>query len=111
MLLINKKDSNMNNLSLKKLSITVVVASLASNLVFADSGDSNSLANVTQSTSSFAQLITDYDVDKNNTLSVQELVKNEKLTKIFAQLDTNADQEISEAEFKQYLAKLKKSLS
>lgn len=101
----------MKNISLKNLSITVLFASLASNFVFANNDMGKSLPKIEKPVSSFSQLITDYDVDKNNTLSVKELAKNEKLTKAFAQLDVNADNEISEAEFNQYLANMKKSLS
>jgi len=101
----------MKNISLKKLSITVVVASLASNLVFANNDMSKALAKVEQPMSSFSQLITDYDTDKNNTLSAKELAKNEKLTKVFAQLDANGDKEVSEQEFNQFLGKMKKSLT
>jgi len=101
----------MNNLSLKNLSITVVVASLVSNLVFANNDISKALPKVEQSVPSFSQLITDYDADKNNTLSAEELAKNNKLTKAFGQLDANGDKEISEQEYNQYLANLKKSLS
>ena len=36
-------------------------------------------------------MITDYDTDKSNTLSAKELTKNDKLTKIFAQIDANGD--------------------
>jgi len=101
----------MNNLSLKKLSITVIVASLASNIVFASPDISKTLDKVEHPVSSFSQLLTDYDADKNQTLSAKELAKNAKLTKIFAQLDANGDKEVSEQEYNQYLAKLKKSLS
>jgi Ca2+-binding EF-hand superfamily protein len=101
----------MKNISLKKLSITVVVASLASNLVFANNDMGKALAKVEQPMSSFSQLITDYDTDKNNTLSAKELAKNEKLTKVFAQLDANGDKEVSEQEFNQFLSKMKKSLT
>ena len=101
----------MKNISLKKLSITVVVASLASHLVFANNDMGKALAKVEQPMSSFSQLITDYDTDKNNTLSAKELAKNEKLTKVFAQLDANGDKEVSEQEFNQFLSKMKKSLT
>ena len=101
----------MKNISLKKLSITVVVASLASNLVFANNDMGKALEKVEQPMSSFSQLITDYDTDKNNTLSAKELAKNEKLTKVFAQLDANGDKEVSEQEFNQFLSKMKKSLT
>ena len=100
----------MNNISLKKLSITVIVASLASNLVFANNDVSKALPKMAEPTSSFSQLVTDYDTDQSTTLSAAELVKNDKLTKIFAQLDTNGDKEINEKEFNQYIAKMKKSL-
>ncbi len=100
----------MKNISLKKLSISVVLASLASNLVFANNDMSKALAKVEQPMSSFAQLITDYDADKSNTLSAKELAKNEKLTKVFAQLDANGDKEVSEQEFNLFLTKMKKSL-
>ena len=97
----------MKNISLKKLSITVVVASLASNLLFANSDMNEALPKVEQPMSSFSQLITDYDADKNNTLSDKELAKNEKLSQIFAQLDANGDKEISEQEYNLYLKTMK----
>lgn len=101
----------MKTISLKKLSITVVVASLASNFAFANSDMDKALPKVEQPVSSFSQLISDYDTDKNNTLSDKELAKNDKLTQIFAQLDTNGDKEVSEQEFNLYLKKMKKSLT
>jgi len=100
----------MNNISLKKLSITVIVASLASNLVFANNDVSKTLPKMAEPTSSFSQLITDYDADESNSLSAKELADNDKLTAIFAKLDVNGDKEINEKEFNQYLAKMKKSL-
>ncbi|MBA6341795.1 hypothetical protein H4J59_12445 [Colwellia sp. MB02u-10] len=100
----------MNNMSLKKLSITVVVASLASNLAFANNDVTKTTLKVAEPTSSFSQLVTDYDVDKSNSLSANELAKNETLTKVFVQLDINGDTEINEEEFNQYLAKMKKHL-
>ncbi|MGB1201449.1 MAG: hypothetical protein ACPG5R_07785 [Cognaticolwellia aestuarii] len=101
----------MKNISLKTLSITVVVASLASNFVFASDDMSKASLKVEQPVSSFSQLISDYDTDKNNTLSIKELAKNDKLAKAFEQLDVNGDKEISEEEFNQYLDKMKKSLT
>ncbi|ARD43767.1 hypothetical protein [Colwellia sp. PAMC 21821] len=109
-LLINQKDSGMNNISLKKLSITVVLASLASNLVFAHNDNNKKLSNEVVPASSFSQLVTDYDTDDNNTLSAAELAENDKLTKAFNLIDINDDKEINEKEFNQYLANIKKSL-
>jgi len=100
----------MNNIFLKKMSITVVVASLASNLAFANNDVTKSTLKVAEATASFSQLVTDYDVDKSNSLSAKELAKNETLTKVFVQLDSNGDTEINEEEFNQYLAKMKKYL-
>jgi hypothetical protein len=100
----------MNNIFLKKMSITVVVASLASNLAFANNDVTKSILKVAEATASFSQLVTDYDVDKSNSLSAKELAKNETLTKVFVQLDSNGDTEINEEEFNQYLAKMKKYL-
>ena len=101
----------MNNISLKKLSIIVVVASLVSNFVFANNDAIKTLPEVVVETSYFSQLITDYDTDKSNSLSEKELVKNDKLSKIFNKLDLDGNKEINEKEFNQYLTKLKKSLS
>ncbi len=101
----------MKNISLTKLSITVVVAALASNFVFASNELSNVVAKVESSAPSFSQLIADYDLDKNNTLSIDELAKNVSLSKIFTKVDANSDQQISEQEFAQYLQSLNKSLS
>jgi hypothetical protein len=100
----------MNNMSLKKLSITVVVVSLASNLAFANNDVAKTTLKVAEPTATFSQLVTDYDVDKSNSLSANELAKNETLTKVFVQLDSNGDTEINEEEFNQYLAKMKKYL-
>lgn len=100
----------MNNIFLKKMSITVVVASLASNFAFANNDVTKSTLKVAEATASFSQLVTDYDVDKSNSLSAKELAKNETLTKVFVQLDSNGDTEINEEEFNQYLAKMKKYL-
>ena len=93
------------------MSITVVVASLASNFVFANNDMNKELPKVAQPVSSFSQLRTDYHADKNNTLSSDELAKNDKLSKFFSQLDANGDKQLSEQEFNQYLAIMKKSLS
>jgi hypothetical protein len=100
----------MNNRSSKKLSITVVVASLVSNFVFAHNDVTKALPKVAEPTSSFSQLVTDYDADKSNTLNAKELAENVKLTKVFDQLDVNGDKEINEKEFNQYLINIKKSL-
>lgn len=101
----------MNNISLKKLSITVVVASLASNLVFAGNDINKVLPKVEKPSSSFSQLVASYDADKSNTLSADELAKNDTLSKVFAKVDVNGDKQISEKEFNQYLDSMKKSLS
>ena len=101
----------MKNMSLKKISITVVVASLASNFVFAHNDISKVLTKVEKPSSSFSQLVANYDVDKNNTLSADELAKNDTLSKIFKKVDANGDKQISEQEFNQYLDSMKKSLS
>ncbi|TWX68928.1 hypothetical protein [Colwellia sp. C1TZA3] len=100
----------MNNISLKKLSITVVVASIASNFAFANNHVIKATPKVAEPTSSFSQLVVDYDVDKSNSLNATELAENEILTKVFVQLDINGDTEINEEEFNQYLAKMKKHL-
>ena len=109
-LLINQKDSGMNNISLKKLSITVVLASLASNLVFAHNDANKIHPNPVVPASSFSQLVIDYDTDESNTLSAAELTENDKLTEAFDQIDINSDKEINEQEFNQYIASIKKSL-
>ena len=101
----------MKNISLKTLSITVVVASLASNFVFASNDMTKSLEKVEQPVSSFSQLISDYDTDENNTLSLKELAGNDKLVKVFQQLDVNGDKEVSEQEFNQHLKEMKKTLN
>jgi hypothetical protein len=101
----------MKNMSLKKVSITVVVASLASNFVFANNDISKVLTKVEKPSSSFSQLVANYDADKNNTLSADELANNDTLSKIFKKVDANGDKEISEQEFNQYLDSMKKSLS
>lgn len=101
----------MNNLSLKNLSIIVVVASLVSNFVFAHNKEvSLVVPNAEASKLSFSQLVTDYDIDKSNTLSKSELSSNEILIKSFEKLDSNSDSELNEAELKQFLENKKKSL-
>lgn len=100
----------MNNISLKRLSITVVVASLASNIVFANN-DISTVLTKAEKPSSFAKLISKYDSDKSNTLSAKELANNDKLSKDFAKVDVNGDKQISEKEFNNYLESMKKSLS
>lgn len=100
----------MNNFSLKKLSITVVVASLASNLVFANNDINKALPKIAEAPLSFFQLVTDYDTDKSNSLSAKELATNDELTKAFDQVDVNGDKEINEKEFNEHLAKTKKVL-
>ncbi|MBA6417247.1 hypothetical protein H4J50_14610 [Colwellia sp. 6M3] len=100
----------MNSFSLKTLSITVVAASLVSSIVFAGNDVSKSLPKMSDKAASFSKLVADYDMDKNNTLSIAEVAKNDMLTKNFAKIDANSDQEISEEEFNQYLANMKKSL-
>ncbi len=92
----------MSNLSLKKLSIAVVVASLASNLAFANNEIKTVIPKVDKPTPSFSQLVANYDVDKSNTLSVAELSDNDTITSIFAKIDINQDKQISEREFNDY---------
>lgn len=101
----------MSNISLKNLSIAVVVASLASNLAFANNEIKTVIPKVEKPTSSFSQLVANYDADKSNTLSADELSKNKTLTKVFAKVDANGDKQISEQEFNQYFDSVKKSLS
>lgn len=101
----------MSNLSLKKLSIAVVVASLASNLAFANNDIKSVVPKVEKPTSSFSQLVASYDADKNNTLSADELSNNKTLSKVFSKVDANGDKQISEQEFNNYLDSIKKSLS
>ncbi len=101
----------MSTISLKKLSITVVVASLVSNVVFANSDINKVLPKAKQPAMSFSQLIASYDADKNNALSAKELSANKVLSKNFKKVDTNGDQQISEQEFNIYLENMKKSLS
>lgn len=101
----------MNNISLKKLSIIVVAASLTSNLVFANNDISKVLPKVEKTSSSFSQLVASYDADKNNTLSADELAKNATLSKVFTKVDANGDKQISEQEFNQYIEHMRKSLS
>ena len=73
----------MKNISLKTLSITVVVASLASNFVFASDDMSKASLKVEQPVSSFSQLISDYDTDKNNTLSIKLLATADRTKSTF----------------------------
>lgn len=113
-LLLNVKGLIMNTISLKKLSFAVVVASLVSNLAFAND---KVMAKVGASVESFSELVAVYDTDKNNQLSAQELANSakgkNKLTKVFSQIDANGDKQISEEEFTQYIAltKVQKPLS
>lgn len=94
----------MSNISLKNLSIAVVVASLASNLAFANNEIKTVIPKVEKPTSSFSQLIANYDADKSNTLSADELSKNDTITSIFAKIDVNLDKQISEREFNDYFS-------
>lgn len=94
----------MSNISLKNLSIAVVVASLASNLAFANNEIKTVIPKVEKPTSSFSQLVANYDADKSNTLSADELSENDTITSIFAKIDVNLDKQISEREFNDYFS-------
>jgi hypothetical protein len=91
----------MNNISFKKLSMTVAIALLASNLAFANDGAINTTLKVAEPTATFFQLVTDYDVNKSNSLTANKLAENGILTKFFVQLDINGDTGIKEEECNQ----------
>ncbi|MDG1751491.1 MAG: hypothetical protein P8I03_07510 [Thalassotalea sp.] len=59
--------------------------------------------------SKFAMLVEKFDLDKDGLLSKAEIEssKSEKLLTVFSKIDLNTDSGISEAEFNQYIAKVK----
>ena len=108
----------MNNFNIKKISMSLVVASLVSSTAFANSDTSDALIEKTESAISvieivgssiptFSELVKQYDADNNETLNVQELVENAKLTEAFYVVDVNADNEINSDEYNQYVESLK----
>ena len=109
----------MNNISLMKISLIVVAATLASCFVSADDDikkDINKLKQeVKQSINklnteidkqpSFSDLIAKLDRNNNGQLSKSEitLTNNELLEKAFNKIDLNADAEITQKEFETFL--------
>jgi len=112
-IIINKiKDSNMNNSSIKKIALSLTVASLFSGTAFANSDtNENVIKKVQSSMPAFSQLIRQYDTDKNETLNAKEVVRSMKLTKAFELIDVNKDKEISNNEYSIYVESMKKSVS
>ena len=117
------KGIEMNNISLKKVTLIVSSCVLASYFVSADDKVTNlstptveAISAKVATTESLAATITDisalltkFDSDKNGLLNKEEVVasKHELLTKHFKDIDQNADAEISAGELKQYFTAMK----
>jgi len=102
----------MNNLNIKKIALSLAVASLFSGTAFANTDTSDAvIKKVQDSMPTFSQLVRQYDADKNETLNAKELVRSMKLTKAFDLIDVNKDKEISNNEYSMYIESIKKTIS
>ncbi len=108
----------MQAISLKKVTIVVISLIIVSHFASANGNDlSNELqtvgtgiSNITNSNSTkFNQLIKEFDLDKNDLLSRDEikLIKRERLLKQFSTIDLNSDSSISKDEFNQFMTQAK----
>jgi len=102
----------MNNLNIKKIAVSLAVASLFSSTAFANNDTSEAVIKKVQtSMPAFSQLVRQYDADKSETLNAKELVRSMKLTKAFDLIDVNKDKEISNNEYTMYVEGMKKFVS
>ncbi|MCW8833867.1 MAG: hypothetical protein OQK09_13015 [Colwellia sp.] len=102
----------MKNVSLFKVTAMVITVAFASSFVNAEDkviekSQADAIGSAKQPT--FSTLIEKLDTDKNGMLSQAEVSanKNQLLHKEFNKMDANQDQQIDEAEFNNYLAKVK----
>lgn len=98
----------MNQISLLKVTIVVVISALISSLVYA-SQTTNVAANVTaKEQRQFSRIITAFDIDKNGKLNESEIIasRSKTLHKRLSRIDLNADLEISHEELMEYLARV-----
>lgn len=96
----------MNNISLKKLTLMVVIAAVTSNLAYANDAAALEKSKVV-SESKFTQLLNKFDQDKDGLLSAKEVKAEVKLHHAFKDIDTNKDASINEAELNAFLSKIK----
>ena len=100
-----KAGFQMNNISLKKLTLMVVIAAVTSNFAYA-----NDAAVIEKSkaisASKFTQLLNKFDQDKNGLLSAKEVKSEVKLHHAFKDIDTNKDANINETELNAFLKKV-----
>jgi len=98
----------MNNLNIKKIALSLAVASLFSGTAFANTDTSETvIKKVQDSLPTFSELVKQYDADKSETLNAQELTEHVNLAEIFAVIDVNKDSEINSDEYNQYVESLK----
>ena len=98
----------MNNFNIKKISMSLVIASLVSSTAFANSDTTDALIKkVDIAIPTFSELVKQYDADKNETLNVQELIESVELTKVFDVIDVNKDSEINSEEYNLYVESIK----
>jgi len=96
----------MNNISLKKLTLVVVIAAVTSNFAYANDADVLQKNKLTTA-SKFTQLLKQFDQDKNGLLSAKEIASEAKLHHAFKSIDTNKDAQINETELTEFLAEVK----
>jgi len=98
----------MNNFNIKKISMSLVIASLVSGTAFANSDKVDTLITKAEIVApTFSELVKQYDVNKDEMLNAQELAKHVNLVKVFDIIDVNKDSEISSDEYNQYVNSLK----
>jgi len=98
----------MNNLNIKKIALSLAVASLFSGTAFANADTSETLMKKAEiAIPTFSELVKKYDADKSETLNAQELTEHVNLVKVFDIVDVNKDSEINSDEYNQYVESLK----
>lgn len=97
----NERIYKMKNLSLTKLSLAVFVATLVSNVAFANSSPVELMPKVEDT--SFTKLLEHYDENKDKILTLSELAQDKKWRLVFSKIDLNENKQINEQEFMQYI--------
>jgi len=98
----------MNNLNIKKISMSLVIASLVSSTAFANTDKVDALIKKSEiAVPTFSELVKQYDVNKDDMLNAQELVEHVNLVKVFDVIDVNKDNEINSDEYTKYVDSLK----
>ena len=95
----------MNQISLLKVTVVVVISALDSSIVHADEIIGDIPAVKDKEVKQFSSIIIAFDTDKNGKLNESEILasRSKTLHKRLARIDLNADSEISHEELMEFL--------